>query len=238
MIKMIKSIKKAIFLAWILTILTSQWATAGSLYEYYTTASTKTLNSETGEMGRQLSSIFGQRGISSRQQRIDFAEYYTNLKKLILYASRLSTYSEYEKDLLFARDNEVFKGLPDENTSSDENEPQFDRKDFVKKKYGEMKKNVEEEIETYVDLIRLSLDACETLTRNDLSGFVENKRYQQRIADFKQSKEFKGYLEKRSRLAGTWSSLAVRISNQLALWGPRPVSPDDPLIDRKITGAI
>ena len=238
MFKMIKNIKKAIFLAWMLAVLTSQWAAAGSLYEYYTTASTKTLNSETGEMGRQLSSIFGHRGISSRQQRIDFAEYYTNLKRLVLYADRLSTYSEYEKDLLFARDNEVFKGLPDENTSPEKNAPPFDRKDFVKKKYIEMKKNVEEEIETYVDLIRLSLDACETLTRNDLSGFIEEKRYQKQVADFKQSKEFREYLAKHSRFAGTWVSLAARISTQLTLWGPKPASPDDPLINRKITGAI
>lgn len=238
MIKMIKDNKKAIFLAWVLTLFVIQWAAAGSLYEYYTSVSTKTLKSETGEMGRQLSSAFGQSGISSRQQRIDFAEYYTNLKKLVLYASKLSTYSEYKKDLLFARDNEVFKGLPDESSSPKENGPQFDRKDFVKKKYGEMKKNVEEEIETYVDLIQLSLDACETLTRNDLSGFVEDKKYQGQIADFKQGMEFRGYLAKRSRLAGTWSPLAARISNQLALWGPRPASPDDPLIDRKITGAI
>jgi len=101
-----------------------------------------------------------------------------------------------------------------------------------------MKKNVEEEIETYVDLIKLSLDACETLTQNDLSGFAESKKYQARVVSFKRGKEFRNYLEKRGRLAERWPSLAARISGQLSLWDPRPASPDDPLINVKIAGAI
>jgi hypothetical protein len=233
-----KNIKMAVVLAWLAALVTSQWATAGSLYEYYTTAPVTTLQSETKEMGQQLSRAFVQNGIHARQQRIDFAEYYTNVRKLVLYATRLSAYSEYEKDLVFARDNEVFKGLPDESTSRGEIGAQFDRKDFVKKKYTKMKKNVEEEIETYVDLIHLSLDACETLMRNDLSGFGENNHYRERITDFKQGKEFREYVAKRNRLTGMWGSLEARISHQFALWDPKPVSPDDPLINRTITEAI
>ena len=238
MIKTIKNSGKAIVLAGVLIILSGQWAAAGSLYEYYTSAATETLKTETKGMGKELSATFNQKGISSRQQKIDFADYYSNLKKLVLYSSKLATYSEYGKDLRFARDNEVFKGLPTETKAPGKNEPQLDRKDFVNRKYGEMKKNVEEEIETYVDLIKLSLDACETLTQNDLSGFAENKKHQSRVVSFKRGKDFRDYLEKRGRLTETWPSLAARISNQLSLWDPRPASPDDPLINVKIAGAI
>jgi len=238
MFKTIRNSGRAIVLAGVLIILTGQWAAAGSLYEYYTSASTETLKTETKGMGKELSAVFSQKGISSRQQKIDFADYYSNLKKLVLYSSKLATYSEYGKDLRFARDNEVFKGLPTETKIPEKNEPQLDRKDFVNKKYGEMKKNVEEEIETYVDLIKLSLDACETLTQNDLSGFAESKKYRNRVVSFKRGKEFRNYLEKRGRLAERWPSLEARISNQLSLWDPRPASPDDPLINVKIAGAI
>ncbi|MBC8466308.1 MAG: hypothetical protein H8D55_00570 [Deltaproteobacteria bacterium] len=238
MIKTIRNNGRAIVLAGFLIILSGQWAVAGSLYEYYTSASPETLKTETREMGKELSAVFSQRGISSRQQKIDFADYYSNMKKLVIYSSKLATYSEYGKDLRFARDNEVFKGLPTETSVTKKSGPQLDRKDFVNRKYGEMKKNVEEEIETYVDLIKLSLDACETLTQNDLSGFAENKKHQSRVVSFKRGKDFRDYLEKRGRLTETWPSLAARISNQLSLWDPRPASPDDPLINVKIAGAI
>ena len=238
MIKTIRNSGKAIVLAGVLIILSGQWAAAGSLYEYYTSAPAKTLKTETREMGKELSAVFSHKGISSRQQKIDFADYYSNLKKLVLYSSKLATYSNYGKDLRFARDNEVFKGLPTETKPARKSEPQLDRKDFVNRKYGEMKKNVEEEIETYVDLIKLSLDACETMTQNDLSGFAESKKHRARVVSFKLGKEFRNYLEKRGRLADRWPLLAARISDQLSLWDPKPASPDDPLINVKIAGAI
>ena len=238
MMKTIKNSGKAIALAGTLILLAGQWAWAGSLYEYYTGASTETLKAESQKMGKQLSSTFTQKGISARQQKIDFADYYANLKKMVLYAGKLATYSEYGKDLRFARDNEVFKGLPKETGTASKSGQQSDRKDFVNMKYGEMKKNVEEEIETYVDLIKLSLDACETLTHNDLSGFAENKKHLDRIMKFKRSKGFRNYDEKRERLAVKWPGLAARITNQLSLWGLKPLSPDDPLINPKIAGAL
>jgi hypothetical protein len=238
MIKAIKKSVKAMALAGALTLLAGQWAWGESLYEYYTGASTKTLKTETREMGEQLSTAFSQRGISLRQQKIDFADYYANLKKMVLYAGKLATYSEYGKDLQFARDNEIFKGLPKETDVASKKGPQENRKEFVNKKYGEMKKNVEEEIDTYVDLIRLSLDACETLTQNDLSGFTENQRNLARVMKFKGTKGYRQYLEKRERLAMRWPQLAARISNQLSLWGPKPLSPDDPLINPKVARAL
>ena len=238
MIKAIYKGVKAMALAGALTLLAGQWAWGASLYEYYTGASTETLQSETRAMGEQLTTAFSQQGIGIRQEKIDFADYYANLKKMVLYAGKLATYGEYGKDLQFARDNEIFKGLPRETDVASKKGEQGNRKDFVNRKYGEMKKNVEEEIDTYVDLIRLSLDACETLTQNDLSGFTENRKNLARVMKFKGSKGYRQYLEKRERLAMKWPGLAARISNQLSLWGPKPPSRDDPLINPKIAGAL
>lgn len=238
MIKTIRNGGKAIVLAGALSLLTSQWAAADSLYEYYTSAPTETLKAETGEMGSRLSATFDQDGITSRQQRIDFAEYYAGLKKMVLYADKLSTYSEYGRDLRFARDNEVFKGLPAETSAQGKNVQQLHRKDFVNKKFGDMKRNVEEEIETYVDLITISLDVCETLTQNDLSGFTENRNFQGRMATFKRGKEYQDFLSKRARLSERWPELAGRISIQVSLWEETSGSPDEPLINTKIAGAI
>jgi len=229
---------KGVVVAGVMLLGAGQGVWAESLYEYYTTASADTLRTETSEMGKELTQTFDQKAISSRQKRIDFAEYFANLKKLIIYAGRLAAYSEYGKDLQFARDNEIFKGLPKEAPAADQGKPRADRKDFVNRKYGEMKKNVEEEIDTYEDLLILSLEACETLIQNDLNGFADHAAYQKRVEDFKQSTNFRDYRERRTRLAKGWPDLAARVARQFALWDPRPASPDDPIIDVKIAGAI
>ena len=228
----------AVVLAGALVFAVGQVAWAGSLYEYYTSASMDTLQTETSEMGKKLTKNFGQRAISARQERIDFAEYYSNLKKLVLYGNRLAAYSEYGKDLRFARDNEIFKGLPKEASSDDKDATKLDRKDFVNRKYGEMKKNVEEEIDTYEDLLTISLEACETLIQNDLNGFGDNTAHQERVEVFKRSPDFRDYLDKRRRFANGWPELAARVTRQFARWAPRPVSPDAPIINAKIAGAL
>lgn len=238
MIKIIRQAGSAAVMIGGLALGMTQFAWAESLYEYYTSASAETLKTETAEMGKHLTAAFGQSAISVRQQRIDFAEYYSHLKKLTIYAGRLAGYNEYERDLQFARDNEIFKGLPDKAPATDKGRPQLDRKDFVNKKYVGMKKNVEEEIATYTDLLKLSLETCETLIQNDLNGFADNKVYQDRIADFKQGKDFREYQARVPRFAATWPDLAARISRQLARWDPHPPSPDDPIINTKIAGAL
>jgi hypothetical protein len=211
---------------------------AASLFETYASASRESLETETREMGRQLSTTFNQGTIADHQQRIDFAEYLSGLKKSILYGTRLATYAEYERDLQFARDNEVFKGLPEQIEGEEAGEILKSRKAYVGSKYERMKKNVEEEIETYLDMMQLSLDACETLAQNDLSGFSDRDENRQRVARFGESKEFRRYLEKSEDLARRWPELSGRIAAQLALWQPRAPSPGDPLIDRRITGAL
>jgi len=230
---------KVILASGLLVMMAAQPAAADSLYEYYTTASQEELDSETREMGRQIKNAFDQNDIALRQRQIDFSEYYSNLKKMVLFATKLAIYSEYETDLQFARVNEVFKGLPEEEPAALQgNKPKMDRKEFVTKKYGLMKKNVNEEIDTYLDLIQLSLDACETLSGNDLSGFLDAPQYRTRVQDFSETREFQAFAENQSRLTDRWPDLSGRISNQLTLWQAQPLSPDDPLINPDITGAI
>ncbi len=230
---------KVILASGLLVLMAVLPAAAESLYEYYTTASQAELDSETRDMGHQIKRAFDQKDIALHQRQIDFGEYYSNLKKMVFFTTKLAIYSDYETDLQFARDNEVFKGLPDKEPAALQgNRPKMDRKDFVTKKYGRMKKNVNEEIETYLDLIQLSLDACETLSGNDLSGFLDDPQFRTRVRDFSETKEFQAYAENQSRLTDRWPDLAGRISSQLTLWQAQPQSPEDPLINLDVTGAI
>jgi len=222
-----------------LILVTANLAAAGnSLFEYYTKTTPETLKAETGEMGAKLKTAFSQNSIKSKQEQIDFSEYFSNLKKSVLYASKLATYSEYGTDLRFARDKEIFKGLPDEEKAYGKSGPPLDRKEFVSNKYGKMKKNIEEEIETYNDLILFSLDTCETLTENDLSGILQDPGNHNKVKNYIRGDEYRGFEEKIVRLDQTWPKLSNRISAQFALWQPRPLSLEDPIIDPKIVGAI
>ena len=208
-----------------------------NLFDHYTNATTETLSAETSEMSTNLRAVFSQDSINKQQQKIDFAEYLANLKKTVLFANRLAVYSEYETDLRFARDNEVFKGLPEVNPAGT-NGSQLDRKDFVKNKYGRMKKNIEEEIETYEDLILLSLDTCETLTTNDLSNILGNENHRVKISKFMQGEDYRKFQTRRAGFRERWPELESRMSAQFTPWLPKPPSPDDPIINPNIVGAI
>lgn len=219
-------------------LLIATYTEAGSLYEYYTSTSADKLREESREMGKELAPMFSQESISIRQKKIDFAEYFANLKKLVVYATKLSTYSEYEKDLLFARDHEVFMGLPDEPAAAEEAEAKVSRHQFVEKKYGQMKINVQEEIGTYVDLIQMSLDVCETMTEIDLSGFSEEAAYRNQVIDFTHGDVYGRFQNKQAQFSHRWPDLASRIENQLDRWPAAPPKPNEPIIDTKVAGAI
>lgn len=213
-------------------------AAGDSTFEFYAKTSSETLSTETGDMGSKLRKVFSQHAINTQQQKIDFAEYFSHLKKTVLYATKLATYSEYENDLRFAKDKEIFKGLPEEASSARKKGPPVDRKEFVRNKYDSMKKNIGEEIETYDDLILLSLDTCETLIENDLSGILDDSANQEKIAAYIRSESYKKYMAKKKRFRQGWPALGNRISSQLAMWGPKPPSMEDPILDPRIVGAI
>ena len=101
-----------------------------------------------------------------------------------------------------------------------------------------MKQNVEDEIATYVDLMALSLDACEILSENDLSGFLEREKIASRVRALMKSKAYEEYEAKETHFADGWPDMSARLSVQLALWRPGPPSPNDPILDPTIVGAI
>ena len=207
-----------------------------STYEFYVNAGSGQLDGEVREMGRTLRSVFDERAVTGRQRQIDFAEYYSHLTKALLYGTKLATYGEYGKDLQFARDNEVFRALPEDRP--DPAAAEADRKAFIREKYDRMRTNVEEEIGTYMDLLQISLDACENLSESDLSGFLADDQNRMTVHKLQRSEEYTTFTARSSKLGARWPELARRIVRQFALWEKSVAAPGAPLIDRRITGVI
>ena len=207
-------------------------------YEFYSNADQEALNTETREMSVQLQQMFNQQDVSDKQREIDFAEYFSNLRKLVFYSNKLSTYSDYERDLAFARDNEIFKGLPEKSEQKNNATVPFDRKEFSDTKYERMKKNVQEEVDTYQDLILLSLDSCQSIIANDLTGIMLYPDYQTRVQRFMESKDYQLFSERKNMMTAAWPELVAQIDSQFNYWQEQPPALDDPIIDTAITGAI
>lgn len=233
----ITSILCALLINGMAMVITVSPVAAQSLFETYAAATSESLADETKQMGQQLTRSFNQQTIAGYQQQIDFAEYVSGLKKAIFYADKLATYTEYEADLQFARDKEVFKGLPDEGASVDDNSME-ERREFVAGKYQRMTRNVEEEIETYIDMMQISLDACESLAVNDFNGMFERRANQQKIRIFLRGSSFASYQNKQTDFSLRWNELSLRIDAQLALWQPKAASPTDPLIAPHLIEAL
>jgi len=203
---------------------------AASLYEFYADATADQLNQETTAMGRELKKTFSQQSIARNQQKIDFAAYFANLKKAVLYARKLATYSQYQEDLSFARDNELFKGLPDDSRIHDAERQAQARREFVEEKYERTRRNVEEEIDSYVDLLNISLDTCEAMSNNDLSDFMQQEEFRRRVKKWFASDDFSAYRQTATELERSWPDLEKRITAQCRLWQGRPAKPSAPII--------
>ncbi|MDA3789747.1 MAG: hypothetical protein PF503_14785 [Desulfobacula sp.] len=228
-----KYIKTIVYTIFFMLVVSGNCFSA-SLFKEYTEKSRQELMDETQAMSKEIKDKFNQKSMENAQQKIDYYDYFSNLKKLVLYGGKLATYAEYDLDLKFAKDNELFKGLPDDQ----EEKAEFTTR-FVNEKYKKMQQNVKDEIETYEDLLLISLDSCELLSSNDLSGFVSSQTPRQRIQlYFENSKEYSLYIEKKEKLAKTWPMLESRIKKQILLWNEKGMDPEDPIIDPEITEAI
>jgi hypothetical protein len=221
-----------------ISFLKTEAVRAESMYEYYADASVAELDKETQTMGQELKKTFSQNNIHRNQQKIDFATYFTNLKKAVLYGSKLSTYSQYQEDLNFGRDNEVFKGLPDEPRNQASDKELRARKEYVAQKYDRTKINVEEEIDIYIDLLTLSLDVCESMSVNDLSGFVDLEENREQIVKWLHSEQYENYQKTVVNLTQTWPAIEKRIGAQCTVWQGRPQSPDAPIISARLVGSL
>ena len=234
---------KHLTLAWMTAVALSAFllfaggATAQSLFKTYTEMSKEDLSAQTEEMSGQIVRHFDQRSMEATQQKIYFYEYFSNLKRLVLYGIKLANYSEYEEKLIFAKENELFKGLPEKAPASDEDsDTASSRTRFVSEKYVRMKTNIRDEIDSYTDLIQSSLDACEHLARYDLDMAGMSPRNKERIRYYFQTDTtYQQFLAAQPELARSWPGLAAKIQSQLRLWQEKPKSPEDPVIDIKIT---
>ena len=209
-------------------------AASQSLYEFYASKSGDDLKEETSDMGERLKDMFDPRGIANKQKLIDYKNYLSNYKKVIYFSNKLAAYSDYEKDLEFARDNEIFKGLPD--GEPEDGAKSGNRKEYVGKKFTSMKRNVEDEINTYLDMINLSLDACEAGVKYDLSGFAREDDFMAKMQAVIRNDETKRFISVKERFGRKWPDLRNRIDRQIAAWAPVSESPETPIIDAKVTG--
>lgn len=206
-----------------------------SLYEELSKKSKAELTRETTQMSEKIQKTFDQSSMEKSQQKIHFYEYFSNLKKLVLYGSKLANYSAYEEDLTFAKENELFKGLPEEKP---EDKPEK-RTRYVKEKYSMMKTNIKDEIDTYTDLIQYSLDACEHLSLYSLTQESANDKNMKRIRYYMEnSRDYQEYLAKKEKLAKAWPGLEAGIQRQFDLWQERGLAPEDPVVDPRITKEI
>ncbi len=228
--------KKIVSIFWAVVFLAGAMPVSGAdpLYLEYMDKTESQLKQETREMSREIRKSFDMASMETAQQKIDAYDYLSHFKKILLYGSKLATYARYEEDLDFARDNELFKGLPE-----DEEAAQEIKTDFIDEKYQRMSVDVKNEIDTYQDLIMISLDACELLTTNDFTGFSESTVFKAKMDSlFSAGQSYKSYKEKQDRFAQAWPELSGRIQQQIALWQEAPDLPGDVLVDPKITKII
>ena len=205
-----------------------------SQFERYSTMGREALLEETRGVTREIQGIFNEGKMAGAQARIDFSDYFSNLKKIFLYGARLAVYADYEADLEFARENALFKGLPEVPGREKRK-----NKTFISEKYDQMRANVQEEIATYEDLILLGLEACESQAESELSRFIQDQNFRKRVQRYLAgSKDYRNYLEKMEALSQGWPELVDRIRHQLSLWQERGNYPADPLIDLDITEAV
>lgn len=218
---------------------TASKAQAQSLYEQYADSRREQLDEQTAAMGRKLEKMFSQASVYQGQQSIQSAEYLANLKRAIFYATHLAVFAGYEHDFQFARDHELFQGLPATPPAGADPQQAAERSAFAGRKYARLKESAEEEIETYTDLMVQSLEACEEMVgKNNLVALEDNHANRERVGILLKSAVFRDYTAKQADLVRGWPHLASRLRVQLDLWRPRPASPNDAVIDRAITGAL
>lgn len=224
-------------IVWTAVLLLLIWTNLGfcnSLYLSYTEKSEQDLTAETKVLSEKIRETFRVASVDQAQERIDAYDYFSQFKKMLLYGEKLATYARYEDDLKFAKNNELFKGLP-----NDKDQRQHVKKEFLDDKYTRMSQDVATEVDTYKDLLINCLNDCEMLTVSELSTVADSNFLDGKIKAFLSGGQvYKRYLDKKTGLSAAWPDLAARIQHQVDRWAPRTAQPYDRLIDPEITEAI
>jgi len=204
---------------------------SGSLLEYYNTADKETLSKETNEMAENLKSVFSSKEIEATEAELDFSRYITNFKNLIRYMSKLAGYADYEENIKFGRDREIYKVLPEEDNLEE------DRKLVIDEKYDRLEMITKEEILTYQDTVESSFDACEIYTDTLFWGdkLFQNPKFKETMDDYFRDEMFQTYeKEEKPILEKSHPEYVNRISRLVSLWKEPPPKPNSPIIDPDI----
>jgi len=204
---------------------------SGSLLEYYNTADKETLSKETNEMTENLKSVFSSKEIKATEAELEFSSYITNFKNLIRYMSKLTGYADYEKNIKFGRDREIYQVLPEEGKLEE------NRKLVIDEKYDRLETITKEEILTYQDTIESSFDACEIYTNTLFWGdkLFQNPKFKETMDDYFRDEMFQTYKkEERPILEKSHPEYVNRIDRLVSLWKEPPLKPHSPIIDPDI----
>lgn len=211
--------------------LRAQEEKSGSLLEYYNTADKETLSRETGEMTEKLKSVFNSEEIAKTEAELDFSRYFTNFKNLTRYVSKLAGYTDYEENIKFGRDKEIYQTLPKEG------ELEEDKKSVIDEKYNRLEAIANEEILTYQDMIETSFDACEVYMDTLFWGdkLFKKSKFKESMEDYFRDEMFKTYeREKKPILKKSYPEYVNRIDRLVSLWKESPPKPTSPIIDPDI----
>jgi hypothetical protein len=204
----------------------------GSLLEYYNRADQETLNAGTEKMAEDLKGMFDKEEIIRTENDLQFSRYFTNFKNLVLYANKLAGYVDWEENIKFGRDNELYRELPKEG------ELTKDKKLHISEKYNRLEGITVEEINTYREMMEISFNACEFYTENDFA-FFDNRKYREKMEDFFQGGRFQMFeQEKRELLEKEHSDCIKRIDTLVAAWRERNPDPDSPIIAPEIIESL
>lgn len=210
-------------------------AWGGSLIEYYNATDQTTLQKDTEKMTKKLKVMFDPKDIAQKQKAIDFSNFFSNFRNLILYASKLASYHDYQENIRFGREREIYKGLPLEG------EMKEGKKAAINKKYDRLEDISKEEIETYKDMMETSFDICEIYTQRIFFGdnFFKNKEFKGCMEEYFAGKDFQDYRNKLDTFLKKASPEYVDSINRLVLlWVEPPPSPNDHIIDPGLVNAL
>ncbi len=200
------------------------------LLEYYNTTDKETLVKETAEMSGKLKSLFNSEEIEATEAELDFSRYFTNFKNLIRYVSKLAGYTDYEENIQFGRDREIYQILPEEG------ELEEDKKSVIAEKYNRLEAIANEEILVYQDMIETSFDACEIYTDTLFWGdkIFKKPKFKETMENYFRDEMFQTYEREKKPLleeSEDYRQYANRIDRLVSLWKEPPPDPTSPIIN-------
>jgi len=205
-----------------------------SLIEYYNSADKETLEQDTQKITKKLKTMFNPNDIAQNQAKIDFSDFFSNFKNLILYATKLANYHDYQENIKFGREREIYQVL------SLKGEMETEKRSAINKKYDRLEEISQDEIETYKDMIETAFDTCELYTETTLfkKPIFKEETFKQTMEEYLAGPEFQEYCQKKALLEQNYPEYVDRISHLVLLWKGAPPAPTDPIINPEIVNAL